>query len=195
MKQTVSIVKLFISLSAILLVSCYKKDLEEFKSINGIKLQQEIISPLFHSNLTIKDTLPFSIPVFALSDTIKINASPNQVLDSINQTEVEYIELKLIIENNFKTKGGIQLYFVDDNKQIIDSLFSTTANNQFQEDSSFSSKSTTYIYLDNEKYYRIKNASKVYVLVELSNHNDNTFHENFLNIYAGVKFKLNKTIQ
>ncbi len=176
-----------LGISLFFLVGCYKKDLAEFKSIDT-KHEQEFAFPLFDNTLTIQDSIPFDISPMSLSDTVEIDLSLSNYLTGTLYTDIDYVEFKIITQNNFPISGGLQFYFADKKGTIIDSLFSVSKVVIDAGNGNTVTQATTLIYMDQDKYKKIVNSSKIYILYHLSINPSSAYLPYTLKVYSGIKF-------
>jgi hypothetical protein len=176
----------FIILASVLLTGCYKKELDEFKKAS-LKNERDMAFPLFESTITLNDSLPFTIPAIAMSDTIKTDFSFSSYVKDYSG-KLDYVEFKIGLKSNFPVTGGIQFYFADKNGQIIDSLFTyedatiTAASGGNYNETVISS------YMDHEKYKKIETAPKLYILYRLQTFPSEHYSSNELQIKSGIRF-------
>jgi hypothetical protein len=172
------------------LLGCYKKDLDEFKTIDT-KHEQQFAFPVFDNTISIKDSIPFKFFPFALIDTAEINLSLDKYLPGsfYKKKNLDYVEFKVITENSFPLSGALQLYFADSLGVIKDSLFSVSRTSIDAGNGNTFSKSTTFIYMDKDKYQKILDARKIYIVYSLST-NPSSFVPYTLKVYCGIKFGL-----
>jgi hypothetical protein len=169
------------------MVGCYKKDLAEFKSIDTSH-EQQFAFPLFDNSLTIKDSIPFDISPMSLADTVEIDLSLSNYLTGTLYTDIEYVEFKIITQNNFPISGGLQFYFANKKGVIIDSLFSVSKIVIDAGNGNNVTQSTTLIYMDKDKYKKIVNSSKIYIRYYLSIDPSSVYLPYTLKVYSGIKF-------
>ena len=168
-------------------MGCYKKDLTEFKSLTT-KHEQEFAFPLFDDSLTIKDSIPFSFSSVTLSDTVKINLALDNFLSGSLYNDIDYVEFKIITENNFPVTGTLQFYFADSKGVITDSLFSTNRTTVGAGNGNTVNQATTVIYMDKDKYKKIVNSSIMYVYYYLSVNSSSAYLPYTLKVHSGIKF-------
>ncbi|HFC00861.1 MAG TPA: hypothetical protein ENJ53_08675 [Phaeodactylibacter sp.] len=89
-------------------------------------------------------------------------------VDFDNYNDVEYIEFKMIAENNIPLGIDIQLYFADENETIIDSLYLTHENileaapvDADGNTTGVTSEKTTFATIDAAKFNKIRYAKKL----------------------------------
>lgn len=130
---------------------------------------------------------------FLISDTFDIDFSAYD--------EVEYVEFKIITENELGVAIGMQAYFADENGVILDSLLNETTNIidaapvDNQGIVTEIKKVETFVTLDKAKFEKVKNAKSMILDTEFSTlNNGNTsvkiFSEDGANIRMGMKVGL-----
>ncbi len=180
--------KILLFLILLPLLSC-KKDLEEFKSIKNIQNKAEVVVPIFYSNDKINDYLNF-IPNFTYSSEEIINFPP---LNSITKTSVytiDSIQLKTNIETDIPFTLDFQIYFLNSQNQIVDSLF----NNYVQIKGS-NQYITIYTDIDQNKYLLLEKTPKAILKYKIQFNNSNLKNEYYINSSMGVKVKFTYNIK
>lgn len=105
--------------------------------------------------------LPFHARIvdFKANDVFNINFD--------GYDDVEYIEFKMITENEIPLGVDVQVFFADENENVIDSLFINNENIlepapvDSNGDVNGQSEKTTFITIDAAKFERVKNAKKL----------------------------------
>lgn len=170
----------------VLFSGCYKQELDEFQKIS-FKNERDLAFPLFESTLTLKDSLPFEIPTLTLADTIKTNLSFSSFIKDYSG-KMDYVEFKVGVKTNFPITGSVQIYFANDQGQIMDSLF--TYENILLEGAMGENYNETVIssYMDHEKYAKIKTSSKLYIRYNLNTFASSSYASNEIQIKSGIRF-------
>jgi len=138
-------------------------DIDAISNPDGI---QEIGFMLDTSAFKVQVTveLPFRGRVnnFKAKDVFNVN------FDSYNN--VRYIEFKMVADNEIPLGIDIQLYFADENSNIIDSLYTNETNilaaapvDEFGDITGMPTETTTFATIDAAKFERIKDAKKLIV--------------------------------
>ena len=122
-----------------------------------------------------------------MADTVKINLVLSSYLEDKYVDEISTIELKLITENTFPIKGVLQVYFVDDNNMILDSLFSSSISTVPQNNYADKTFTTTLIKLDKEKYKKIERSTKLFLRYSFSSASLSITEKNYLTVKSGIK--------
>lgn len=98
-------------------------------------------------------------------------------IDFDGYDDVEYVEFKMVTENQVPLGVDVQMYFADENENIIDSLF-VDAENILEPapvdsngDVNGQSDKTTYMTIDAAKFSRVKNAKKLLLEAKFSTSN------------------------
>jgi hypothetical protein len=170
------------------LASCYKDDLDEFKDIRSYKISREVAVSLFKGTLQIHDSIPY-LEALNLSDTVSLGTLLGHTAEF---TGVQSVELKMIVKNSFPVHGFVQFYFVDEQGRFTDSLFNIQRNPIPPGSPEDYSESVVYMYMDNDKFQRLLNASDLQVIyfLDTPGNRDLPYYE--LNIEMGIKVKTSK---
>ncbi|HVD97019.1 MAG TPA: hypothetical protein VNB90_02370 [Cytophagaceae bacterium] len=170
----------------LILSGCYKKDLEDFKNIN-YSTERSFAFPVFETTLTLKDSLPYTIPVFTMADTVKADFKLGSYISNYSG-DVDYVEFKMVLKSNFPVTGAVQIYFADNNGTITDSLF--TYNNAVLQaaDGNNFNQTTLSVYMDKNKFKQIEQSPKVYIYYMLQTSDPKGYASNQLQINSGIKF-------
>jgi hypothetical protein len=153
--------------------SCYKKDLEEFKKV-VFELKSDVAFPIFNATITIEDSAAYvpnmniSDSVFLTNDQIGLSDSLFSILEAYN---VKDIQFKVYIKNSFPVNGSLQVYFLNDNNKIVDSLFSIHKYAVKNPDNGYESVSEVYIDINEKKYEEIANSKNVKIVYSYMKNN------------------------
>ncbi|MCS6822810.1 MAG: hypothetical protein NZ529_00835 [Cytophagaceae bacterium] len=177
-------------LSVVLLFgSCFKKDLDEFKKAEYLPYTPDVVLPLLSSNIQFTNNLIEISDTLHLHDTVLITMPEWDIKESSSQTPIRYAELKVINQHNLPVRVKIQMYFLNNNKTITDSLFDI--QNTFVASHISSEKeevtSITVLYLDEEKYKRMQKARYVKILYKIKSTGLRTGETYYLRTLAGLK--------
>ena len=129
------------------------------------------------------------LPFHARIIDFKANDVFNIDFDGYN--DVEYIEFKMITENQIPLGVDVQVYFADENKNVIDSLFTNEENIldpapvDSNGDVNGQSEKTTFMTIDAAKFERVKNAKKL--LLEAKFSTSDATNGQMVNIRDGEK--------
>jgi len=149
--------------------SCYKKDLEEFKKAS-FELNSTIALPLFNANISLKDSLLNAIPNFSVSDSLYL-INDISMSDSISLSlegySIREAQLKLYLKNNFPVRGSLQVYFLNDNDKIQDSLFVINKHPVQFSSNGITTVSDVYLYLDEVKYKKMIESKKIKIVYSI----------------------------
>ena len=112
--------------------------------------------------------LPFHARILDFKATDVFN------VDFDNYDDVEYIEFKMITENQIPLGVDVQVFFADENENVIDSLFIADENIlaaapvDANGDVNGQSEKTTFMTIDAEKFEKVKNAKKLLLEAKFS---------------------------
>jgi len=87
---------------------------------------------------------------------------------------VEYVEFKMVAENQIPLGVDVQVFFADENENVIDSLFIDAENIlepapvDANGDSNGQSEKITFMTIDAEKFEKVKNAKKLLLEAKFS---------------------------
>ncbi len=169
---------------------CYKKDLEEFKKVNSLRYEPELVLPFIEVNVTLADTIP-KLPIFtsvSMIDTasIELPASDNKdTLESI----IEKVDFKIRLENTFPFSGFVQIYFADSNNVYVDSLL-TNAQRMIPSGTSGLIQNII-VSVDKQRYIDLtKDSKKMYAYYNLTTSDISGLSGKYLKINMGIKAKL-----
>jgi len=127
-----------------------------------LSVQVEVVLPVFGA-----------VSNFNVFDTIKVERFDFDV-DFEEYGEVDYAEFKLFSENNIPLNIDLQLFFADENKQIIDSLFTditpivTAAIVDTEGNIVESSIEEAFARVTEERFERIKEARNLFLQARFS---------------------------
>ena len=189
------IIFLFLSIA---ISSCYKKELDEFKNA-VFEANTEIAFPLFNADVSIKDSIsvPY-LPNFSLSDslyltnnyTLGLSDSLSLLLDGYT---INDIQIKLYIKNSFPLKGNLQVYFLDANNIVTDSLFTIEKHSVQNGTDGTMNISEVYIDIDQSKYKKIIDCKKAKIAYSIKKDNSNITNSELF-IGCGVILKTGKKL-
>ncbi len=131
---------------------------------------------------------------FVARDTIEVSFNDYE--------DAEYVEFKLVTENEMPLGAGIQLYFADPNNQILDSLFLTdekvieAAPVDGEGNAIDIAKKETFIPIDRTRFEKVKTATQIFISVAFSTYNEGQVSVKVLStqevrIRMGMKVGLN----
>jgi hypothetical protein len=178
------------------LSGCWKKDLEEFKSIDSVEYSPEIAIPLFNSKLTLLDSVPLFLPELTLSDTTTINL-PAGSEDATQDAEayVVYADLKGYTETTFPVDGYVQVYFADSLNHYTDSLLTSAQTLITHGTPANPGVNEILVHIDQQKYNHLAKSSKMYLYYKLKTKYGGTGFAPFeFRIKLGIKAKVRQKI-
>lgn len=166
-----------------------------------------IVNPEGNGNtsgfMTDESVIDFSIytelPVYGTASGFEFEEPMETNLDDIEN--IESAELKVIIDNGIPIEAGIQIYFLDDQDNKIDSLYSNfeqiigSANVDSNGNVTSANETTSYVNFTAERVEKIKQSSKMLMGVKMSTANNgntpvriSTQHE--MEVKIGMKIKV-----
>lgn len=173
-----------------ILSGCYKKDLEEFKKVNSLTYGGEWAVPFIEKNITLKDSIP-TIPGYTnvtMSDTASLQLPAANSGDTLNGI-IDYVNLKININNTFPFSGVVQVYFADQNNVFIDSLLDASqrmilpGNPEFIKSMVVKVSKARYITLSKE-------SKKMFVFYKLTTNNISGLSNKHFKVNIGLDAKL-----
>lgn len=189
LKKPLSIFLLSVSIAA-LITGCYKKDLDEFKKVNGWTYTPVVVLPFAEKKITLKDTIP-KLPFFTtvtMSDTASIELPGSKSKDTL-ESIVDYIDFKVRLENTFPFSGVVQVYFSDSNNVYVDSLLNNSE--RIVGPGNPSVVKEMIISVDKERYIKLtQKAKNMYLYYKLTTSDISGLQNSYLQINMGMKAKL-----
>ena len=173
-----------------ILSGCYKKDLEEFKKVNSLTYGGEWAVPFIEKNITLKDSIP-TIPGYTnvtMSDTASLQLPAANSGDTLNGI-IDYVNLKININNTFPFSGVVQVYFADQNNVFIDSLLDASqrmilpGNPEFIKSMVVKVSKARYITLSKE-------SKRMFVFYKLTTNNISGLSNKHFKVNIGLDAKL-----
>lgn len=173
-----------------ILSGCYKKDLEEFKKVNSLTYGGEWAVPFIEKNITLKDSIP-TIPGYTnvtMSDTASLQLPAANSGDTLNGI-IDYVNLKINIDNTFPFSGVVQVYFADQNNVFIDSLLDASqrmilpGNPEFIKSMVVKVSKARYITLSKE-------SKRMFVFYKLTTNNISGLSNKHFKVNIGLDAKL-----
>ncbi len=173
-----------------ILSGCYKKDLEEFKKVNSLTYGGEWVVPFIEKNITLKDSIP-TIPGYTnvtMSDTASLQLPAANSGDTLNGI-IDYVNLKINIDNTFPFSGVVQVYFADQNNVFIDSLLDASqriilpGNPEFIKSMVVKVSKARYITLSKE-------SKRMFVFYKLTTNNISGLSNKHFKVNIGLDAKL-----
>ncbi|HSZ24748.1 MAG TPA: hypothetical protein VK766_03470 [Cytophagaceae bacterium] len=175
--------------------SCYKKDLEEFKSVDSVKYTPQVALPFIYSSLTLKDSIPSipGIPVITMTDTASITLPNSNTKDTL-QSIITDINFRLHLENSFPFSGIIQIYFADSNNVFIDSVL-TNADRTIPLGNPLLVKDID-VNITQQRYFTLTSKSKkMYVYYKLSTSTISGLSNDSLKVHIGINAALSLNLK
>jgi hypothetical protein len=178
-----------------ILSGCYKTDLEEFKKVNSVTYSGEWAIPFVVKDITLKDSIP-TIPGYTsvtMSDTASIQLPAANSSDTLNSI-IDYVNLKINIDNTFPFSGVVQVYFADQNNVFIDSLLDASqrviplGNPELIKNMVVNITKARYITLSKE-------SQKMYVFYNLTTNNISGLSNKHFKVSIGLDAKLDINIK
>ena len=130
----------------------------------------------YNSNLSID--MELHLPLFGRVDNFELQDTiPNSMEDLPENANIDWLELKIQIENGFPFAAAIDIFFLDENMQIFDRLFSepTPVNliapaptDPVSQVVTQPTLKETLIYLDESKIESLRNAEKLLLEVKFN---------------------------
>ncbi len=120
-----------------------------------------------------------NLPLFGRVDNFKLRDTLDLTFNELPE-QIDWAELKIQMDNGFPFRASVQVYFLNDNSQVIDSLFSEAsvvniieAAPTDPEDNIVTEPSLkeTFIMLDQAKFESLRNAQKMLLDVEFNTYN------------------------
>ena len=173
-----------------ILSGCYKKDLEEFKKVNSVTYGGEWAVPFIEKDITLKDSIP-TIPGYTtvtLADTASLQLPAANSADTLNGI-IDYVNLKINIDNTFPFSGVVQVYFADQNNVFIDSLLDASqrvipmGNPELLKNMVVNISKARYITLS-------KQSKKMFVFYKLTTNNISGLSNKHFKVNIGLDAKL-----
>ncbi len=133
----------------------------------------------YNSQLTID--LDVNLPLFGRIDNFELQDTLDLTFDNLPD-EIDWAELKIQMDNGFPLRAAVQIYFLNDNAQVIDSLFSLASAVNIIEAAPTSPADNivteprlkeTFIMLDQTKIESLRNTQQMLLEVEFNTYNQN----------------------
>jgi hypothetical protein len=188
LKNTVIVAILLIP--SIFITSCYKKDLEEFKSIDSVSYKPQVALPFIYSSITLKDSIPSipGVPLVTMVDTASITLPSSTAKDTL-QSIIQDMDFKIHIENSFPFTGVVQIYFADSSNVFVDSVL--TNNDRIVTVGNPVVIKDIDVYIGKQRYFNITTKSKkMYVFYKLSTSNIAGLSNSALKVNIGLRADL-----
>jgi hypothetical protein len=178
---------ILILLTVFFTTGCYKKDLEEFKSIDNIKYQPAIVAPFIDTKITLNDSIP-RLPgsfIITMTDTASVELPSSDAKDTL-ESIIQDLEFKIRLENTFPFTGRVQVYFADTNNVFVDSILSVSEGIVLP--GSPTEIKELDILIDKQRYlYITQRARKMYLFYRLSTSTTAGIGNDYLKINMGIK--------
>lgn len=126
--------------------------------------------PLFNANISLKDSLLNAIPNFSVSDSLYLINDillSDSVALSLEGYSIKEAQLKLYLKNNFPVRGSLQVYFLNNNDEIQDSLFVINKHPVQLSSNGITKVSEVYLYLDEAKYKKMMDSKKIKIVYSI----------------------------
>ena len=185
-----------------LFAACIEDDFSDVALDESVRWQPDISFPLgeaslnvnnYFSSLSVIDTFPIDTFFVFFQDSLhRLNIPAIEITENINfamkqvasdPSFINYLKIKIIIDNSYPTRISTQLYFNDGNDKILDSLFADRKLIQPAEvtDEGISTSPVRKIIeveLDASRIDEIYQTESLYLygLVQLSNENLDKIH-------------------
>ncbi|MFN2394848.1 MAG: hypothetical protein ABR597_04080 [Bacteroidales bacterium] len=131
----------------------------------------------YNSQLSID--LDVNLPLFGRVDNFELQDTLDLTFNNLPE-EIDWAELKIQMDNGFPFRASVQVYFVDDNMQVLDSLFSEASAVNLIEAAPTSPDDNivteprlkeTFIMLDQARFESLRNAEQMLLEVEFNTYN------------------------
>jgi hypothetical protein len=158
----------------------------------------------YDSNMSID--VEVNLPLFGRVDFFELQDTISNTLEDLPQdARIEWLELKIQIDNGFPLAASIDVFFLDENLQVFDRLFSEPTPLNVIESAPTDpltnivtqpTSKESLIYLDENKIESMKNAERLLLNVQFNTYNQDTgesvkiLDDYEMGILIGVRVKL-----